>query len=171
MSPIVSWCYSDNRSPPGLDQHVPSLFLVHLLLLLCAHRTTWCCCWLPDFGLSSITMGQKTVWTSSAPGLPGNTLPLALERLWLSSPSCTHECMAAVGGCSPLHTFKLLINVSLCLWPSSSPRGSQWGLRLSTHRHTHAHTLLQRMPCTHLTSTLWETQMNFNDSKKEESLQ
>lgn len=37
----------------------------------------------------------------------------------------------------PSHTFKLLINVSLCLWPSSGPRGSQWGLCLCTDTHTH----------------------------------
>lgn len=129
LSYVLSWCCSDVLSPPGLAQQALFLFSVHLLLL-CVDRTTWCCCRLPDFGLSCITMGQRTVWTGSTPELPGTALPLALQRQWLSSPSCTHGCTATPGRRSPSHTFKLLINVSLCLWPSSGPQGSRRGLRL-----------------------------------------
>lgn len=161
----VTWCCSDILSPPELAQHAVFLFPVHLLLL-CVDRTTWCCCcWLPDFGLSCITMGQRTAWTSSPPELPGTALPLALQRQWLSSPSCTHGCTATLGRCSPAHTFKLLINVSLCLWPSSGPRGSQWGLRLCTHTKTYTHIgkLIHSMSFAHLTSAQWAKQI-FTDS-------
>lgn len=128
-------------SRPGLVQHALFLFSVHLpvLLLLCVDRTTWCSCWLPDFVLSCLTMGQRTVWTSITPELPGTAVPLALQRQWLPSPSCTHRCMAALGWCSPSHTFKLLINVSLRLWPFSVPQECQRGLRLCTHTNTHTH--------------------------------
>lgn len=136
MSSCVSWCCSAIVGPPGLAQHALFLFPVHLLLL-CVDRTTWCCCWLPDFGLSCKTMGQRTVWSGSTPELPGCALPLALQRQRLSSPPCTHGRTATLGRRSPSHTFKLLINVSLCLWPSSGPRGSQWGLCLCTDTHTH----------------------------------
>lgn len=39
-------CCSDIPNPPGLAQHALFQFPFHLLLL-CADRTTWCCCWLP----------------------------------------------------------------------------------------------------------------------------
>ena len=122
----VSWCCSDPLAPPGPAPRARFPFPVHLLL--CVDRTTWCCCWLPDFGLSCITMGQRAVWTDFPLGLPGSALPLALQRQRLSSP-VVHTWMHGHSGMmrphSHTHTFKLLINVSLCLWPPSGPQGSQ----------------------------------------------
>lgn len=58
LSSSVSWCCSDNLAPPGLARFAPFLFLLHRPLL-CLDRTTWCCCRLPDFGISCVMMGQK----------------------------------------------------------------------------------------------------------------
>ena len=67
---------------------------------------------------------KRILWISGAPRLPGSVLPPALCRQQLHS-ARTRGCTAALGGGSPAHTFKLLIKVSLCLWPSSGPLESQ----------------------------------------------
>ncbi len=65
--PLVSAGVAQTSSVlQGWPSILYSCFPVHLLLLF-VDRTTWCFCCLPDFGLSCITMGQKTVWTSSSP--------------------------------------------------------------------------------------------------------
>lgn len=67
---------------------------------------------------------KRILWMSGAPRLPGSALPPALRRQQLGSAG-TRGCTAALGAASPAHTFKLLIKVSLCLWPSSGPLESQ----------------------------------------------
>lgn len=126
MSSFVSWCCSDNLSPPGLAQYALLLFLVHLLLL-CVDRTTWCCCTLPDFGLSCLTMGQRTGWKSYSTVRSCQGLLCLLP--FRDSGSLLHhvhtDAWSLWEDASPSHTFKPVINVSLCLWPSSGPQGSR----------------------------------------------
>lgn len=132
MFSVVSCCCSDNLKSPGagLARSIPAFspysssvcWQDHLVLLLSAR-----------FGLSCITMGQRTVWTSTSPWLPGTALPLALQRQQLSSPSCTLGCMATLGKCPPLthiQTVNWRVLVFMAIqWPT---RESVWSTSVCT---------------------------------------
>lgn len=100
LSSFVSWCCSDNLTPPGLAWF--ALFLFHLPLL-CLDRTTWCCCRLPEFGIFCDTTGQKDSLDQRRPSAarersascPPPTAALLGTHSWMHSRSgrrfpCTH---------------------------------------------------------------------------------
>lgn len=126
---------SDIHGPLRPAQHAPFLFPVHLLSSAC---------WQDHL----VPLLLARFWIIQH----NNGLKDRLDRFHSRAASdCVASCPSEIVAVLPIvHTwmhghsgtmlpltFKLLINASLSLWPSSGPQGSEWGLCQCTHTNTH----------------------------------